>query len=180
MTVSRDKRLKTLLLVISVASIMAILLQTRSGLEKSIPNSVKYSEVENPRQFDLETTFSEAALLLDTKHYQHALELFTEIIKHAPHLPEAYVNRGYALIGLGQYQQAKINFNKAIDLNNQQLNAYFGLALSNEADGDLESAIGTMKVYVHLAEKDDTYAKRAWAAIWEWEEAKNNNKDRTP
>ena len=71
------------------------------------------------------------------------------------------------------YAQAQVHFERALALNDRQLNAYYGLAISREKQGDRDSALGAMRVYVHLAEADDPYLRKAWAAIWEWEAARN-------
>ncbi len=121
----------------------------------------------------LEAQFRTAVGLLHTRHYEPAVQRFGEIVQRAPWMPEAETNLAFALMGLERFSQAQVHFERALALNDRQLNAYYGLAISREKQGDLDSALGAMRVYVHLAEADDPYLRKAWAAIWEWESTKN-------
>jgi tetratricopeptide (TPR) repeat protein len=85
-------------------------------------------------------------------------------------MPEAHVNMGFALIGLGQHAPARDFFDSALALRDDQLNAYYGLAEALEGLGDLPGAVGAMRTYAHLAAPDDPYRRKAEAALWEWEE----------
>jgi len=84
-------------------------------------------------------------------------------------MPEAYVNMGYAFIGLEEYGPATKAFERAIDLRLNQYNAYYGLAVALEGLGEYEAALGAMRSYIHLAPPDDPYITKARAALWEWE-----------
>ncbi|MEW8026671.1 MAG: tetratricopeptide repeat protein [Candidatus Thiodiazotropha sp.] len=117
--------------------------------------------------------FRNAVGLLHTRHFKAAASSFSELVKLAPWMPEAEVNLAYALMGMRQYANARHHFKRALELNERQLNAYYGLAISMEQLGDLDSALGAMRVYVHLAMDDDPHLRKAWAAIWEWENARN-------
>ncbi|MCU7868575.1 MAG: tetratricopeptide repeat protein [Candidatus Thiodiazotropha sp. (ex Lucinoma borealis)] len=117
----------------------------------------------------LNEMFHEAVQLLQSRHYDLAIAAFTVIIKQASWMPEAKVNLAYALLGKGQATEAQGHFQQALLLNDRQLNAYYGLALCYEQSGDLDAALGAMRVYVHLAEPNSSYLRKAWAAIWEWE-----------
>jgi tetratricopeptide (TPR) repeat protein len=93
------------------------------------------------------------------------------VLELAPRMPEAHVNMGFALLGMGRPQAAADFFRSAIDLRPTQANAYYGLALAAEAQGDLPSALGAMRSYLHLSKGDDPYRTKARSAIWEWEQA---------
>lgn len=86
-----------------------------------------------------------------------------------PHQPEVHVNLGFARLARGQSAAARLSFETAIDLRPRQINAYFGLAEALEQENDLEGALGAMRAYVHLAPGESPFARRAAAAIWEWE-----------
>jgi tetratricopeptide (TPR) repeat protein len=85
-------------------------------------------------------------------------------------MPEAHVNMGFAMLGVQQYAMARDFFDAAIEINVDQLNAYYGLAMALEALGDVGGALGAMRTYVHLSKSDDPFLRKANAAIWEWEE----------
>jgi tetratricopeptide (TPR) repeat protein len=86
-------------------------------------------------------------------------------------MPEAHVNMGFALLGLQRNEPARDFFEGAIALAPGQANAYYGLALAHEAQGDLASATGAMRSYLHLArEEQPEHLARARAALWEWEQ----------
>ena len=117
----------------------------------------------------LQQRFDQAASLLHAGQYEYAITALDQVIKIQPRLPEAYVNMGYAYLGLKQYQTAAGAFSKAIDLRPNQVNAYFGLAESLEGMKDYEGALGAMRSYVHLSPPDDPFVAKARSAIWEWE-----------
>ncbi len=107
--------------------------------------------------------------LLNHRQYEPAAAAWHKVLALAPRLPEAHVNMGFTMIGLQRYPMARDFFASAIELNSGQTNAYFGLALAQDALGDRPGALGAMRSYVHLARADDPFRRRANAAIWEWE-----------
>ncbi|MGD8569316.1 MAG: tetratricopeptide repeat protein [Gammaproteobacteria bacterium] len=123
---------------------------------------------EHERQL-LQERFDQAASLIHAGQYKYAITALNQVIKIQPLLPEAYVNMGYAYLGLKQYDTAVNAFNRALDLRPNQLNAYFGLAESLEGKEDYEGALGAMRTYIHLSEPDDPFLAKARSAVWEWE-----------
>ena len=115
--------------------------------------------------------FERAVLLLQRNQFQQAAIEFNSIIDEHPDMPDAYVNQGFALLGLEHADTAAEYFYRAIELRPFQANAYYGLALVAEKKNDLESASGAMKSFIHLASEDDPYLPKARAALWEWETA---------
>jgi tetratricopeptide (TPR) repeat protein len=85
-------------------------------------------------------------------------------------MPEAYVNSGFALLGMKRLKEARDFFESATLLRRNQVNAYYGLAVVLEDMGDLEGALGAMRTFVHLAQADDPFRRKAESAIWEWQE----------
>lgn len=118
---------------------------------------------------ELEQRFQQAVAMLHAKRYEFALPPLHRVIELAPEMPEAYVNMGFALIGLERYETARDFFQTAIDLRPYQGNAYWGLAVALENIGDISGALGAMRTYIHLAEPNDPYVRRARSALWEWE-----------
>jgi len=119
-------------------------------------------------EMSLADSQSAGTALLNARHYRQAAAELHRVLELAPRLADAHVNMGYAMIGLERHAVARDFFGSAIDLNRNQRNAYFGLALALEGLGDLEGALGAMRSYVHLARGEDPYLRRGRAAIWEW------------
>ena len=118
--------------------------------------------------------FDQAVLMLHAKQYEHAAVALHRVLALSPQLPEAHVNMGYALLGLQRVSQARSFFDAATALKPDQANAYYGLALAYEAEGDLALATGAMRSYLHLArEERPEHLRRARAALWEWEQARS-------
>jgi len=120
--------------------------------------------------------FHAAAQLLAAQKYMEAIEMLEMAQRIKPHVPEVYVNLGFAYLGQQQPQKASQAFNKALSIKTHQLNAYYGLAEALEALGDLEGALGAIRTYVHLSQEDDPFRRKAMSAAWEWQEALNEQK----
>jgi tetratricopeptide (TPR) repeat protein len=119
--------------------------------------------------------FEQAVIMLHAKQYEHAAVALQRVLTLAPRLPEAHVNMGFALLGLKRVAQAQGFFDAATALKPDQANAYYGLALSYEAQGDLALATGAMRAYLHLARDErPEHLRRARAALWEWEQARGD------
>lgn len=123
-------------------------------------------------QAELARRFADAVTLLNRREYGAAALAWNQVLQLAPRLPEARVNMGFAMIGLERYALARDAFGMALELNRNQVNAYFGLALALDGLGDHAGALGAMRTYVHRSRGDDPYRRRAEAAIWEWEAAR--------
>lgn len=113
--------------------------------------------------------FSQGVVMLHAKQYEHALTAFHRVLALDPAMPEAHVNAGFALLGMGEPAAARDFFASALELRARQLNAYYGLAVAYERLGDLPAARGAMRTYAHLAPIDDAFRRKAEAALWEWE-----------
>ena len=122
--------------------------------------------------------FQQAVARLHTKQFAGAVAAWEEVLELTPEMPEAHVNLGFSLIGVDDWARARDSFERALELRPGQENAYYGLALCHERQGDLDLALGAMRVFVHLAGPESPYARRAMAAIWEWDAARNRS--RTP
>lgn len=125
------------------------------------------------KAIEIEMRFSQAVIMLHSKQYDNAIKSLHRVLELAPRMPEAHVNMGYAFLGGGDAKTARDFFASAIELNLNQLNAYYGLAMASEVLGDMESALGAMRTYVHLSPKDDPYVAKARAALWEWQAARD-------
>lgn len=138
--------------------------RSAAGAVSAVPQAARM----RARQ-EIELRFRQGVAMLHMKQYDHALTAFHRVLQLDPTLPEAHVNAGFALLGQGNPALARSFFQSAIDLRSDQLNAYWGLAQALEAEGDLEQAVGALRVYAHLSPEDDPFRRKAWAALWEWE-----------
>lgn len=129
------------------------------------------------REQELRTRFEQGVMMLHMRQYDYALTAFHRVLAFAPRMPEAHVNMGFALLGLEQWEVARSFFESAIELRRDQMNAYYGLAVSLEALDDLPGALGAMQAYIHRASPDDPFRARAEAALWEWREAASKAAD---
>jgi len=129
------------------------------------------------QQIELQTQqqFFDGAKLLQIGHYQQAITAFHKVLTQYPDLPEAHINLGFAMLGLGELIKAVKSFNYALELNPEAANAYYGLALVAEKEQEYEIALGAMRTYIHLRQ-DDRYIAKARAAIEFWQAEINNNR----
>lgn len=150
----------------------ALVVGLRTPAPPSPPDARRNPEAhaDAARAAEVRRRFDEAVVMLHAKQFEHAATALHRVLELAPSLPEAHVNMGYALLGLGKSGAARDFFDGAIALAPQQANAYYGLALAWEAQGDLPMALGAMRSYLHLARSEsEAHLRRARAALWEWE-----------
>ncbi len=121
------------------------------------------------RLAEIDMRFQQAVVMLHAQRFDEAMVALHRVLQLSPRLPEAHANMGYTLLGLEDYRGAHDFFHTATDLDPWLGNAYWGLAVALEKLGDLEGALGAMRVYIHLASPDDPYVRRARSALWEWE-----------
>lgn len=85
---------------------------------------------------------------------------------------EAFFLMGNALEKKKDYETARDFYNAALNRDPTFADAYWGFATTSEALGDLESALGGMRSYLHSEPDADPLRLRinqARSAIWEWE-----------
>lgn len=128
-----------------------------------------FNEPQSEAEQRVQERFVQAISLLHAKRYDYAITALDSVLALAPDMPEAYVNMGYAFLGLEEFGPARGAFEKALELKLDQVNAYYGLAIAFEGQGQLEAALGAMRSYIHLSTPDDPHLAKARAALWEWE-----------
>jgi len=121
------------------------------------------------RSGEIERRFRQGVMMLHSGRHDYAVTAFHRVLELEPRLPEAHANMGFALLGLDQDAAARDFFQSAIELRPEQVNAYYGLALTWERVCDIAAARGAMRTYLHLTPADDPYVRKARAALWEWE-----------
>ena len=173
MATVRDTRLRALLLTAAliVAGGLAIAYLPDS-LRTYMANRSEQTHATHLREkteAEVKQRFQQGVVMLNAKEYEHALVAFHRVIELVPNMPEAHVNAGFALIGLGRFAIARDFFEGALALRKDQVNAYYGLAEALEGLHDLPGALGAMRTYLHLAPANDPYRRKAESAVWEWE-----------
>lgn len=154
----KDVRLSSLLVAVAAISVVGALIAVLPGAGPRAASNPEIAE-----------RFSQGVVMLHAKQYEHALTAFHRVLELDPAMPEAHVNAGFALLGMGEPAAARDFFASALELRARQLNAYYGLAVAYERLGDLPAARGAMRTYAHLAPQDDPFRRRAEAALWEWQ-----------
>jgi predicted Zn-dependent protease len=124
------------------------------------------------RSEEVRVRFEQAVVMLHARQYEHAATALHRVIELDPELPEAHVNMGYAMLGLERYKAAADFFAEATERQPGQANAYYGLAVALEAQGDVDAALGAMRTFVHLSPPEDPFVRKARAALWEWQAAR--------
>jgi tetratricopeptide (TPR) repeat protein len=128
-----------------------------------------------PHAQDTRRLFDAAVVMLHAMRYEDAATALHCVLQYAPQLPEAHVNMGFALLGLQRNKEARDFFEGASAIAPGQANAYYGLALVHEAQGDMALATGAMRSYLHLARNErPEHLARARAALWEWEQRRKD------
>ncbi|WP_426417171.1 tetratricopeptide repeat protein [Aestuariirhabdus sp. LZHN29] len=119
----------------------------------------------------LQLAFQQAVAMLHAREYEHAIVALHKVIEMEPTMPEAHTNMGFALLGLERYGAAKDFFIVATELDELQLNAYYGMALAYAGLELYPQAIGSMVTYEHRAEDGDKYLLNARQLITRWRDA---------
>lgn len=98
-----------------------------------------------------------------------AAQAFDQARAINPHIPEAHINLGFAFLAMKRPNEAAKAFDEALAIDPKQVNAYYGLGAALDGVGDREGAMGAMRSYIHLADENDKFRRKAMAAVWEWE-----------
>jgi hypothetical protein len=114
----------------------------------------------------------EAGEQIKLRRYEEAIQGLHQAQPLLKKYPEAYVLLGRALEGRKDYAAARDFYQAAINRNPFMADAYWGFGTASEALGDLPSALGAMRSYLHTEPNKDPSRLRiaqARSAIWEWE-----------
>lgn len=133
------------------------------------------AHVDQKRGEEIDLRFKQGVVMLHARQYEHAATAFHRVLLLAPTMPEAHANLGFAMIGLKRYKEALDFFDGATALNRNQLNAYYGMAEAYEGLGDYRGALEAMEAWLHRANADDPFRRRAESAVWEWRERLTKN-----
>ncbi len=133
------------------------------------PSPPAAGEGARPLDFEFDRNFRAGVVRLREGRVHSALLAFEAARVIKPHQPEVLVNMGFAYLATGRFADARMNFERALQIRGGQVNAYYGLAGALRGVGDLEGALGAMNVFLHFAAPDHPFQTRAQAAVWELE-----------
>lgn len=130
------------------------------------------SQIQSDERSKSKDVLTVAARHITRKQYDAALTALNAEQQKLKSRPEAFVLIGRALEGKGDVVTARDFYAKAISMDPYYSEAYWGFATSSESLGDLESALGAMRSFLHTDPRPDPKRLRiaqARSAIWEWE-----------
>jgi len=126
----------------------------------------------NPEAGTAQQVLGAARGLLKKQQYNEAIKLLEQARPQLQPYAQAYLLLGKALEGRRDYAVARDFYVAALDRDPYLSDAYWGVATSSERLGELDSAIGAMRSYLHTERDPDPQRLRinqARSAIWEWE-----------
>lgn len=127
---------------------------------------------QDPASADARQLFGEARSLIKNKQYDDAIRLLDNARPQLQQYTEAYLVLGKALEGRREYAVARDFYVAATARDPYLADAYWGIATTSERLGELDSALGAMRTYLHTEPDGDPQRLRiaqARSAIWEWE-----------
>lgn len=136
--------------------------------EAAFTIDIDKNPLQHVRQQQLKVSFDQAVAMLHINRYDMAIVALHKVLAIDPKMPEAHTNMGYALLGLQRTAAARDFFMTALELDDKQLNAYFGLALSHAELEQYHSAIGAMVTYIHLSPDSGPYQEKAHKKLQAW------------
>jgi tetratricopeptide (TPR) repeat protein len=145
--------------------------ETRKGMSEALPLDIRVDPKE-PNAQKIRATLKSADAQLKSQRYDAAIATLNAEQPLLKNQPEAYWLIARALEGKRDLQTARDFYNAALDRDPSFASAYWGYATTSEALGDLPSALGAMRSYLHTEPDADPNRLRiaqARSAIWEWE-----------
>lgn len=114
----------------------------------------------------------DARAALEQGHFDQAIATLNDARTLLRESAQAYLTIGRALEGKKDFTTARDFYMTALERDRYLADAYWGVATTSEALGDLQAALGAMRSYLHTEpDKDPERLKIAQArsALWEWE-----------
>lgn len=115
---------------------------------------------EGHKRFPRHPAFNRMILYCNTelKHYDEAIAGATDLFQHSDNAELQYLDYiydGYALNGLGRYDEAIAQFNRVLELNKDRKDVVKAIADAYEIIGDYDRAISYYRQYVDKLEGDE-------------------------
>ena len=116
--------------------------------------SAKADLARDPSNIELVLKLSKAQA--GRRQYREAVTTDTNGIAHAPSSAELYIERGHRELGLRQFRSAMIDLEHAVQLDPNQLDGHYHLALSHYFEGEFPEAAHSFGMALKLAKSDDS------------------------
>lgn len=152
--------------VVAAENKQQTLVQEQSEPEASV--SISKNPLLHVRQQQLKIYFNQAVAMLHAKKYELSIVALHKVLEIDPKMPEAHINMGFSLLGLKKPKAARDFFLTALELDDTQLNAFYGLALSYAELTEYQSAIGAIVSYIHLSPSNEPYIDIAHKKLRAW------------
>jgi len=107
-------------------------------------------------QSEKELLYEEARSYLDARDYQLALSVLDELTSKYPDFDTAWVEKGFAYLGLDQPAQAIISTMQAVEIDSANMGAYFVRGIAHNAMFNYEAALLDYN-YIVLTGDNDYY-----------------------
>lgn len=146
-----------------------------SGARQDVSEAQPLELVADPKDPDAaeaRKVLQAASERIKAKQYNEAIAILNEAQAIMKKYPESYVLLGRALEGRKEPAAARDFYLAAINRDPYLSEAYWGFATTSEALGELESALGAMRSFLHtepVLDKTRLRIAQARSAIWEWE-----------
>lgn len=138
------------------------------------PTQDRNGHVSEVRRVSYDSLIAMASDLLRQGEANGAADTLRRAMFIDPDHPAAFQAMGDVMMQRGRFNEARDYFESAIDRDPLRADAYFNHATASEAMGDLESAMGGMRSFLHVAQDKDPFRLKiaqARSALWEWEAA---------
>ncbi|MDA9605061.1 tetratricopeptide repeat protein, partial [Candidatus Pelagibacter sp.] len=105
--------------------------------------------------FDFKKKIDAAIILQKEKKYTAAKNIYDQLIKlESKKYPQLFFNRGTVNFELKNYKQSILDFEKAIKLNNNFIDAYLNISLVFKTLNFLEKSIYYLDQVIHIDKKN--------------------------
>lgn len=164
-----DKRLVLIPVAVAVTALGGLLINMNmmDRTSETLATASTHAMLGDEQARRAHQSFQQAVAMLQAEEFDYAVTALHDVLSIYPALPEAHVNMGYALLGLGDSRAAADFFNSASDLRPSLYNAYYGLGLAERQNGNDKAALAAMQAFAHLAAENDRHLPSAQEFIWE-------------
>jgi len=151
-------------------------LQNQSEAAASV--DINHDPLLHAKQEQLKVYFNQSVIMLHAKKYQLSIVALHKVLEIDPKMPEAHTNMGFSLLGLKKFGASRDFFLTALALDDSQLNAFYGLALSHAELLEYQSAIGAIVSYIHLSPDNEPYVNSAHKKLQTWRQAVSEQEEK--
>lgn len=126
----------------------------------------------DPKAEETERILQAAKAQIKAKRYDAAIVMMNDARELLKADTRSYLLMANALEGKKDYGIARDFYVAAIDRDLLYADAYWGVATTSEALGELDTALGAMRSFLHVqpnADPEKLKIVQARSAIWEWE-----------